>query len=667
MPDFFDRLPIPKGSIFGRLESMPSVYNPDDSMTATSGIDDIIESGEAPAFLQAEARLVTRLKAYKREAVRAKKEHTGNWESYIGLYRGTGHWPKGLPDYKVQATLNLILNLVERKTAMLTDSNPVLKVISLVGDGADPALKQKAELTAKALENVIQAIWQEHNIVQRLGRLLTYAQVFGSAGTNTGLDKLRCPGFLDPTIWVLDPRSVFFDPMVFTSEELYRGQYKVIETLLPTDMLRDEYSRFRDKIKASSGYQSDPEGLGPGGMRAKIRATLGFGEERVQAVDRTWCDEYWFADYAKDAQMRKLFPKGRHVIMTDNDVLCVDDDNPYIDGQDPIDYLDWHQDMDTIWGFGDVELYRSPQDLFNKIHALLIENATLMTNSIWQGDGNALTPEQWEELVNQPGLKVKQRPGSKLERQSPQPVSPALFNMIEQSMGLVEKLAGLGNVMSGDLPDRASGNAVNTIANMAQTTIRFKARQVESLLNRCGQKLISRIFQYTDPKRVWTLSSDAGQMLAFQFDKMKYKTDPQAAQQDFKFKIVPDSLLGQNKVQKGMQALQLHQTGIILNRKRVLDAFEWPDREAIEAEKVMIEQQRQQQQLLLAQAQALAGGMPGGPGGPGGGPPDRGGSPEGGGGRKPDKLPRPMVRGVEEMKPPGENDYMGKDSSGNGM
>ena len=638
--DVMDKLPLRPGSIFDKLDSMPNAYNPDDSMSQPSRMNEIIESGQAPVHMVAEAKLISTLKQYKKEAAKAKEKQSTNWDSYIGLYRGTGHWPKGLPDYKVQATLNLILNLVERKTALLTDSNPIIRVVPTVSPEADPSLRIKAENTAKALENVMQAIWQEHNLVQRLSRLITYAQVMGGAGTNVGLDKLRHPGMKDPTIWILDPRSVYFDPTVTASEDLYRAEYKVIESLLPTELLKSEYSAARDKIRPSNGYSSgDADGAGAGGLRAKIRATLGFGEENTNAVDRTWVDEFWFTDYTMTSEQKRLFPGGRHVILADPGVILVDDDNPYIDGQDPIDFIDWHQDMNSIWGFGDVELYKSPQELFNKIHALLIENATLMTNGIWQGDANALTPEQWDDLVNQPGLKVKQRPGSKLERSTPQAVSPALFKMIEQSMGLVEKLGGLGNVMNGDLPDRASGTAVSTIANMAQATIRFKARQIEALLNRCGQKMISRTFQYVDPKRIWTLTNDAGQMLSFQFDKMKYKTDPKAAQNDFKFKIVPDSLFGQNKVQKGMQALQLFQMGVIKSRKRVLDAFEYPDREAIEAENQQIEQQEQQRAALQAM---MAPQVPGGPG-------------EGedkGGGRRPDKLPRPQQRQAEALTPP---------------
>jgi hypothetical protein len=207
------------------------------------------------------------------------------------------------------------------------------------------------------------------------------------------------------------------------------------------------------------------------------------------------------------------------------------------------------------------------------------------------------------------------------------------LNVLQEGM---EKLSGITEVTEGRRPGQVtSGVAIESLATMAQTTIRLKARQIEALIQRMGQKLIPRIFQFYTTDRVFNfVGSHDGKINKYQFQRelirQKLKKDGPSAFRDYILKVVPTSSLAMTKWQKGLMATQLYQLGLI-DEKAALDTLEFPNREEIM--KRMAQSQQQQMEMAIA---AQAGGGNGGRV-----------TPPKGFGRKnqPEKLPANALRG----------------------
>jgi hypothetical protein len=119
---------------------------------------------------------------------------------------------------------------------------------------------------------------------------------------------------------------------------------------------------------------------------------------------------------------------------------------------------------------------------------------------------------------------------------------------------------------------------------MAQTTIRLKARQIEGLIQRIGQKLIPRIFAYYTSDRVFNIVGNAGKVQKYLYERKHIREVIEKrgmqAFQDYQFKVIPASSLAMTKWQKGLIATQLFQMGLIDNIA-ALEALEFPNREEI--------------------------------------------------------------------------------------
>jgi hypothetical protein len=177
------------------------------------------------------------------------------------------------------------------------------------------------------------------------------------------------------------------------------------------------------------------------------------------------------------------------------------------------------------------------------------------------------------------------------------------LNVLQEGM---EKLSGITEVTEGRRPGQVtSGVAIESLATMAQTTIRLKARQIEAMIERMGQKLIPRIFQFYTTDRVFNFSGASNgkiQKYTFEREKIRKKIqkDGELSFRDYVFKVVPTSSLAMTKWQKGLMATQLYQMGLI-DEKAALDSLEFPNRDEIM--KRMSQKQEEQFQLMMAAQQ----------------------------------------------------------------
>lgn len=524
------------------------------------------------------------------------------WDEIPDFYLGRTHWPDLRPSYKVSPVLNFLKQAIERKTSQMTDAKPFMDILPFYDPLQD---------VSDALEEIISAKWAEYSLDMNLTDVIFYAEMFGTAGTNTLFDKSLRLGKGDNTFHCIDPRNLNFDPAVTASQQLDKAEYIRIETVMATSLGKQIYKNNDIEADAPFTFIRDRALKQRSGKTTRrVLDTL----KKKSAIDRSLVKEYWLQDRTMKSGKQKYLG-GRHIIVAGGEIV-IDEANPYWDQTFPIDILDWHRNPDSAWGSGEIEDLAELQKLLNKIVALIVENGLLMTNAIWVGDANALEPHEWDQLDNVPGLKIKKKPGSELRRESAPPLPNGMFNIVQYLEDAISKLSGNTEVVRGSTPGEVkSGVAIEALQQAAMSIIRLKSRAVENLLERIGQKMISRIFQFeSDERNMWSFKNNED-WAAFKFvsekikSNSKYFKNKKDVWKNFMFKIRPGSTMAVNKSAETLMALQLYQAQPkpIIDRLAVMEIADIPGGTKILA-RMEAEEQAQLEQAIMAQQMVSGGG-----------------------------------------------------------
>lgn len=527
------------------------------------------------------------------------------WDLIPDFYSGDTHWSSERPSHKVSPVLNFLRQAIEKKTSQMTDTKPFIDILPFYDPLND---------VAEALEEIIASKWSEQSLDMVLTDSIFFAELFGGCGYNTTYNSSLLFGQGDSTMEMIDPRNLNFDPATTAAHFLDRSEYVRIQTIKPTSFLRYKYKDFKSQIEANApveSYVPEKKVLDKRGRQIiKVRKRVSKKNECV--IGRSIVSEYWVRDREMSGD-DLVFPGGRHIIVAGG-ALVKDEPNPYWDQLFPVDFLDWHKNPNTAWGDSELKDLKELQIVLNKLIAVIVENGIMMTNAIWIGDANALKPDQWNELDNVPGAKVKKRPGSELRREQGQALPSTVFNTVQYIEEAIKKLAGNVEVVQGQTPGQVkSGIAIEALQQAALAIVRLKARAIESLLERIGQKMISRIFQFEDADRqMWRLKNDTDfEAYKFMHKVLKGKTkeakkllkNPKMAWKNFLFKIRPGSSLSMNKWQNAMLAMQLYQAQPkpLIDRRFALDMMDIPGREGLIDRMEQQEMAEMQMQLALQQ------------------------------------------------------------------
>jgi hypothetical protein len=191
-----------------------------------------------------------------------------------------------------------------------------------------------------------------------------------------------------------------------------------------------------------------------------------------------------------------------------------------------------------------------------------------------------------------------------------------MFNIIQYLEDAISKLSGNTEVVRGQTPgDVKSGVAIEALQAAAMSLVRLKSRAVENLLERIGQKMISRIFQFeSDERNMWSFKNEED-WAAFQFvskklkSNSKYFKNKKDAWKNFMFKIRPGSTMQLNKAQEALLALQLYQAQPkpIIDRQAVHEMLDLPGHSKIR-QRMEADEQAQLEQAAMLQQMGAGGG-----------------------------------------------------------
>ena len=511
-----------------------------------------------------EVQLLRWLDSLDGEAESVKREVSKSWQEQIRQVRGD-QWRIERPPHFLA---NITKNQVRRKIALLTESKPQIQIRS-----------QRANLTraSDVLYQTSRSIWDRSGTEDSIYRLAHFGMTVGSGFLHVPYDPL----INDVEISFIDPRRVYIDPGISAAPDLRKAQYLRIDSVVSLADLRARFPGRGATVKPDERVSSYDESKGRGSILASVLAMMprvyrpGAGA-KVGPIPRAEVREYWLRDPQLNTEGTLLYPGGRHIVRAGS-VILLDEANPYWDGEWPIEMFEWDVDYDTPWGMGEVQDLRRIQEAVNRLGDAWVSNRLLGSNFRVVADVDALDPDQWAALDNDAGLIVRKKPNRQFEYQPPVPDDGTMPQTIQALIQLCDLLTG--NIA--ERSRQAQPTDMEGLQFSRQTLVRSVARRLETMLERIGQKLISRVFQFYTSDKVLFQMGPSREWIAYTFERQRLLQDDdgrvreteerQEMWRDFKFMIIPFSSLAVTRIQRVMAALQLRSaTGVAPSIKRIL-------------------------------------------------------------------------------------------------
>lgn len=533
------------------------------------------------------------------EANTVKQLIERDWSGATDMLRGQQLHPNR-PRHKPPAVLNMLRPLAERKISMMTDTKPRMKVMATrAGTGYPNA--------ARLLDEATNAWWDDFGMDMTLARGILQAITFGSLIVNTYWSPSRG----DIVVDIVDPRNFYIDPYIVDPEQLSEAEYVIYEETPSLEAVKMRFGGKADGIKPWSVPLTEAS-TETWFTRMRSRFMTPFGRKAEEsAIPRTLLRHYWLRDHSyvevdvssQDGKThtvrRRKYPGGRYVIWAHDGIILHDEANPYYDLLHPFDMMSWYENTDTPWGDSEVFAQKNPQLLVNKLAEVITENTMLMGNAIWIADKTAFPaddgPDGWGQLTNVPGQVIKKRPGTEVRREYPQAVPNSAMNMLQHLEQFVESRAGgLPDLLTkGKAGNVQSGMGIEALQMTASAMIRLKARALESLIQRVGQKIISRMIQFYTQDRILHVLGPGNEFKEYTWVRKQFHDALGAealkdAHRCFRFRVTPGSSLNMTRVQRALEAVQLYTLGCV-DRQAVLDAVEFPNRDEV-LKRTIIEQ-----------------------------------------------------------------------------
>lgn len=421
---------------------------------------------------------------------------------------------------------NIINPQFRRQAAFLTELKPKLDT---------QPRREGLQKTADVMRETINCIWDEQNFQMQLEKCVLMSSVLRSSFCYVGWDAEASYGLGNVALRVMDPRDVGVDPSIVNSEDLDFAQYIRTRSVVPLWKARRKFPKVADDIKATGKIRTSdrPDQRRSGAVRGAVESAaerLGLGSRNERAMPSTELFEYWVVDPELDKDGEPLWPNGKVIIKAPNGVICHVGPNPYYDGRPPIEWLDGLPDIEEPWGEDELTALRRLQMPFNKLGNTMTKATLLNAIAIMVGDKNALDPEAITALRKAGFWYVEKIAGRSFERQPAAVQIATILQAMQYMQGLADNLSGLqdaaGNIgTSRGRAEVRSAPMLEGLQQAGQVLIRARARRLEAFLERIGQKLISRIFQFYDTDRLMTQVGSDGQFKSYTYEVNKLREE----------------------------------------------------------------------------------------------------------------------------------------------
>lgn len=514
-------------------------------------------------------------------AKKAKEPVVEKVKRFDALWRGT-YWADRAPKHRTYAMSNFIFAIIETEVTWLTENRPNAIVVPLGPDDAD---------SARIVEHILlDHLWPELDIRAKLKRMIRSALIRGKGFLKVGWDERASEVTVDYANW----REIFIDPQ---ANRVKDARYIIQARRMPISEIVRLYPE-----KGHLVFPDNESDLTDGGnWNADVDKpviTSGAmpivdGDKYSATVLECWIrdDSYELhTEMGDDGEPRTvaqfLYPNGR-LITVANGVVLEDRPNPYQDGEFPfVDYT-CYEDEESPWDVSEVEQLEPIQRVVNILESRFIDNARLMTNTVWVKSKDAGISA--DKITNEEGaVYTVNSPNSLFQRLPPTPLPQHYFELYLQLQRNMEAVSGVSDVAQGRRPTGiTAASAISLLQEASQARIRDKARNLEDTIRHLGRLMISRILQFYEPGRIARMRDANGQVQYVPFD-------PSQVIYGLDFEVESGSSIQMNEQQRYLMAKELFQAGGI-DVEGLLEASHFPGREAI------IERMKTNQAIMASQ------------------------------------------------------------------
>lgn len=444
---------------------------------------------------------ISKLRRMRNEGIGWRDQFGFAWDRNVSTMRGD-LWPDKASRPLFLA--NIISPAIRRKAGLLTEAQPGIDI---------RPVKKGLQATSEVLKHTVNAIWAEQNVSMGLETLANYLAAFGCGFWKVTYDPSADFGAGNICITDCDPRLVVIDPTVRRAVDLWQSQYLIEDSVVPYAWVKKRFPKTADKVEPDVSIKYETNDSHKISWYSRIRERIkSQANPSDSAIPRVYLQQCWIADWTTDKDGNLKYPGGRRIWLTGDDVvlnpsedptdLVYGQNNPYWDGLFPYLMLDNEADLDHPFGHAEVEALRKINEAFNAVGHMTTR--TLIKNVPWiiadQGSIPAATIQDLKELEE---VIVEKAPGRSVERNPPTQPTAINLDFMRMMITLVEMSAGLndGAMQGKGRVELRSAPQLEGLQQAAQVLIRAQARRLENMLERAGQLLISRIFQfYTDDR-----------------------------------------------------------------------------------------------------------------------------------------------------------------------
>jgi hypothetical protein len=442
----------------------------------------------------------------------ARQSYDSEWVENYQFFRGK-QWKEARPAYRNDDVLNFTHAAIQTIVPIMTDSRPNIETV--------PENPSDFEFS-QIMTQLLRSKWDRDLFSQIVAEAIVDACIYGTAISEQPWNQDLSDGLGDYEFNTVDPLYCYPDPR---SRDINDEFGTGFITAVPTDLaeVKRDYPHVAHLLKAdlSDVDQAKTAKMQMDDYRVRSATdnlTLVQGErpqdgEQANQIllitawlkDDTMVEEKLMEEDSqgkkrtKGFRMKKKYPNGRKIKIA-NKVLLEDEQNPYIDGKFPYAKL---VDMflpREFWGEGEVTQLKGPNQIMNKLWGYVMDTLSLMGNPVWKNPtGSGVFSES---IVNKPGLIIDHNDGFAPMREPGVDVQPSVFQAFDRMRDVFEKISGINEVTQGAMPRNASGIAIESLQEAAQTRIRLKSRNVEAWLTQVGQQFASRIMQFYSVPRI---------------------------------------------------------------------------------------------------------------------------------------------------------------------
>ena len=531
----------------------------------------------------------------------ARKSLEPTWEEYQRAWRGDLRLKGERPKYY----FNHISKITEHIVSSMTNGLFKIKVLP---EGPED------EEVAETLENAANWTLKRMNPLVELQNFVRDGYIYGTVPSKIVWNPNLEQGLGNSEYRTLDIRRFYIDPDA-TSIHPSRDDalFLIHEVFADTNYIWRRYKKRVDadedlldrnfRTEFVSANRSTPLGVV---SMPSVQGAPGHVITRRTRVIEVWVRDYVLAAYGfaipKELRSRAKEPDWLVVTATRKDILEVKS-NPY--GRLP--FVVWRPIPQTghFHGFSELQNLLDPQLEYNERRTQLTEHAAFYAHPMGLVDPRARF--DWRNIVVGPG-KIYPLRGQFEFAQVPT-IDSAVIQSAMQSLSDMEDISGVHDVARGQRePQITAGVAIQALQEKAELRVSSKRELLTDALSEQAELVILNIVnRWMVPRMVRLL----GETKTQQFQRINLPKLLRAGKEVFQFDVQVEVARPETEKLIARQEALLLAQGDFIDQRALLDALEYPNREAIIARM----EQKEQEQIALAQQ------LQQGPGGNGNAPP----------------------------------------------